>query len=138
MPCSVISGSGTTAPLNVDLKGAGHDKGLTYVPLGTDVLAIKTGTVIKISKLYSSDYSIMIAAKNDQKNIWEVEHVIEVKVKEGDQVKAGQPIAKVGDFDERYIPRIGLVKFGLLINSVGPPAHVCPFTKIAVSVSVKG
>ena len=149
-----------TAPLNVDLNGAGQGKGLTYVPfgfdtgprgegavgsgsinpqpglyapLGTDVLAIKTGTVIKISKLYSNDYNIMIAAKNDQKNIWGVEHVIDVKVKEGDQVKAGQPIAKVGDFDERYTPGIGLVEFGLLINSSGPPTHVCPFTKIAAS-----
>jgi hypothetical protein len=149
-----------TAPLKIDLKGAGQGKGLTYVPfgfdtgprgegavgsgsvnpqpglyapLGTDVLAIKTGTVIKISKLYSNDYNIMIAAKNDQKNIWEVEHVIDVKVKEGDQVKAGQPIAKVGDFDERYTPGIGLVEFGLLINSSGPPSHVCPFKKIAAS-----
>lgn len=149
-----------TASLTVDLKGAGQGKGLTYVPfgfdtgprgegavgsgsvnpqpglyapLGTDVLAIKTGTVIKISKLYSNDYNIMIAAKNDQKNIWEVEHVIDVKVKEGDQVKAGQPIAKVGDFDERYTPGIGLVEFGLLINSGGPPSHVCPFKKIAAS-----
>ena len=68
-----------TAPLNVDLKGAGQGKGLTYVPfgfntgprgqgaigsgsvnpqpalyapIGTVVLAIKTGTVIKISKIY--------------------------------------------------------------------------------------
>ena len=149
-----------TAPLNVDLKGAGQGKGLTYVPfgfntgprgqgavgsgsvnpqpvlyapIGTVVLAIKTGTVIKISKLYSNDYNIMIAAENDKKNVWELEHVIDVKVKEGDKVKAGQPIAKVGDFDERYTPGIGLVEFGLLINSSGPPSHVCPFKKIAPS-----
>jgi len=148
------------APLNVDLKGAGQGKGLTYVPfgfntgprgqgavgsgsvnpqpalyapIGTVVLAIKTGTVIKISKLYSNDYNIMIAAENDNKNVWELEHVIDVKVKEGDKVKAGQPIAKVGDFDERYTPGIGLVEFGLLINSSGPPSHICPFKKIAPS-----
>jgi hypothetical protein len=150
------------APLNVDLKGAGQGKGLTYVPfgldtgargegaigsgtvnpqpglyapLGTSVLAIKTGNVIKVTKLYSNDYNIMIAVPGDQKNIWEVEHVIDVKVKEGDRVKAGQPIAKVGDFDERYTPGIGLVEFGLLINSSGPPSHVCPFKKIAASAS---
>ena len=148
------------APLNVDLKGAGQGKGLTYVPfglntgprgegatgsgtvnpqpvlyapLGTAVLAIKTGTVIKVTKLYSNDYNIMIAAENDKKNIWELEHVIDVKVKEGDRVKAGQAIAKVGDFDERYTPGIGLVEFGLLINSSGPPTHICPFKKIAPS-----
>ena len=148
------------APLKVDLKGAGQGKGLTYVPfgfntgprgqgaigsgsvnpqptlyapIGTVVLAIKTGTVIKISKLYSNDYNIMIAAENDKKNVWELEHVIDVKVKEGDKVKAGQPIAKVGDFDERYTPGIGLVEFGLLINSSGPPSHICPFKKIAPS-----
>jgi hypothetical protein len=142
------------------LKGAGQGKGLTYVPfgfntgprgqgaigsgsvnpqpvlyapIGTVVLAIKTGTVIKISKLYSNDYNIMIAAENDKKNVWELEHVIDVKVKEGDKVKAGQPIAKVGDFDERYTPGIGLVEFGLLINSSGPPSHICPFKKIAPS-----
>jgi len=149
-----------TAPLKVDLKGAGQGKGLTYVPfglntgprgegatgsgtvnpqpvlyapLGTAVLAIKTGTVIKVTKLYSNDYNIMIAAENDQKNVWELEHVIDVKVKEGDRVKAGQAIAKVGDFDERYTPGIGLVEFGLLINSSGPPTHICPFKKIASS-----
>ena len=149
-----------TAPLKVDLKGAGQGKGLTYVPfglntgprgegatgsgtvnpqpvlyapLGTAVLAIKTGTVIKVTKLYSNDYNIMIAAENDQKNVWELEHVIDVKVKEGDRVKAGQAIAKVGDFDERYTPGIGLVEFGLLINSSGPPTHICPFMKIASS-----
>jgi hypothetical protein len=149
-----------TAPLNVNLKGAGQGKGLTYVPfgfntgprgqgaigsgsvnpqpvlyapIGTVVLAIKTGTVIKISKLWSNDYNIMIAAENDKKNIWGLEHVIDVKVKEGDKVKAGQPIAKVGDFDERYTPGIGLVEFGLLINSSGPPSHICPFKKIAPS-----
>jgi hypothetical protein len=149
-----------TTPLNVNLKGAGQGKGLTYVPfgfntgprgqgaigsgsvnpqpvlyapIGTVVLAIKTGTVIKISKLWSNDYNIMIAAENDKKNIWGLEHVIDVKVKEGDKVKAGQPIAKVGDFDERYTPGIGLVEFGLLINSSGPPSHICPFKKIAPS-----
>jgi len=149
-----------TTPLNVNLKGAGQGKGLTYVPfgfntgprgqgaigsgsvnpqpvlyapIGTVVLAIKTGTVIKISKLYSNDYNIMIAAENDKKNVWELEHVVDVKVKEGDKVKAGQPIAKVGDFDERYTPGIGLVEFGLLINSSGPPSHICPFKKIAPS-----
>ena len=149
-----------TAPLKVDLKGAGQGKGLTYVPfglntgprgegaigsgtvnpqpvlyapLGTAVLAIKTGTVIKVTKLYSNDYNIMIAAENDKKNVWELEHVIDVKVKEGDRVKAGQAIAKVGDFDERYTPGIGLVEFGLLINSSGPPTHICPFKKIAPS-----
>lgn len=149
-----------TAPLKVDLKGAGQGKGLTFVPfglntgprgagaigsgtvnpqpalyapIGTAVLAIKTGTVIKVTKLYSNDYNIMIAPPNDQKNVWEVEHVIDVNVKEGDRVKAGQAIAKVGDFDERYTPGIGLVEFGLLINSSGPPAHICPFKKIAQS-----
>ena len=149
-----------TAPLKVDLKGAGQGKGLTYVPfglntgprgagaigsgsvnpqpvlyapIGTVVLAIKSGTVIKISKLWSNDYNIMIAADNDKKNIWGLEHVIDVKVKEGEKVKAGQPIAKVGDFDERHTPGIGLVEFGLLINSSGPPTHVCPFKKIAPS-----
>ena len=149
-----------TTPLNVNLKGAGQGKGLTYVPfgfntgprgqgaigsgsvnpqpvlyapIGTVVLAIKTGTVIKISKLWSNDYNIMIAADNDKKNIWGLEHVIDVKVKEGEKVKAGQPIAKVGDFDERHTPGIGLVEFGLLINSSGPPTHVCPFKKIAPS-----
>ena len=149
-----------TASLAVDLKGAGQGKGLTYVPfgwstgergegavgsgginpqpvlyapLGTDVLAIKTGTVIKITKLWSKDYNIMIAAPNDKKNVWEVEHVIDVIVREGEKVKAGQPVAKVSDFDTRYHPGIGLVEFGLLIPSSGPPSHVCPFKKIASS-----
>ena len=45
----------------------------------------------------------------------------------------GKIVAKVGDFDERHTPGIGLVEFGLLINSSGPPTHICPFKKIAPS-----
>jgi len=153
-----------TKPLDVDLKGQGQGKGLAFVPygfdtgprgqgavgtvtknpqpvfyapIGTSVLAPITGVVTKVNKLYSNDYSIMMASSSNSKNIWEVEHVIAVSVKEGDKVKAGQTIAKVGDFDERYTPGIGLVELGLLVASTGPPTHYCPFTKIKASVKTK-
>jgi hypothetical protein len=153
-----------TKPLNVDLKGQGQGKGLTFVPfgfdsgsrgqgaigsgtknpqpvfyapIGTPVLAPITGVIIKVTKLYSSDYNIMMANSSNSKNIWEVEHVIDVSVKEGDKIKAGQGIAKVGDFDERYTPGIGLVELGMMISSNGPPTHYCPFAKIKASVKSK-
>ena len=153
-----------TKPLNVDLKGQGQGKGLTFVPfgfdggprgqgaigsgtknpqpvfyapIGTPVLAPITGVVIKVTRLYSSDYNIMMAVSSNSKNIWEVEHVIGVSVKEGDKIKAGQAIAKVGDFDERYTPGIGLVELGMMISSNGPPTHYCPFAKIKASVKSK-
>lgn len=150
--------------LNVDLKGQGQGKGLTFVPfgfdsgergqgaigsgtknpqpvfyapIGTSVLAPITGVIIKVTKLYSNDYNIMMATTSNSKNIWEVEHVIDVKVKAGDKIIAGQAIASVGDFDERYTPGIGLVELGMMISSNGPPTHYCPFAKIKAAVKSK-
>lgn len=153
-----------TTPLNVDLKGQGQGKGLTFVPfgfdsgergqgaigsgtknpqpvfyapIGTSVLAPITGVIIKVTKLYSNDFNIMMATSSNSKNIWEVEHVISVKVKVGDKISAGQAIASVGDFDERYTPGIGLVELGMMISSNGPPTHYCPFAKIKATVKSK-
>ncbi|MFM6840958.1 MAG: hypothetical protein ACKOVI_00845 [Candidatus Planktophila sp.] len=145
------------APLNLDLKGQGQGDGLTFVPyglppgksrapgavvysgnlqpvfyaaIGTAVLAPVSGKVYKVTKLYSGDYNISFW-ESGLKYIWEVEHVINVKVSDGEKVVAGQAIAQVSDYDERYTPGIGFVELGVFTAVDGKPLHLCPFTNIA-------
>lgn len=96
------------------------------VPLGTKVHAIVDGVVVGIPKLYSNDYSIHIAASKNSNRIYEMEHVINPVVKEGDTVKAGDVVAEVSDYDTRNTPGFGLVEIGILEGG-NPPKHVCPF-----------
>ena len=69
-----------------------------------------------------------------QRRRWRRRHVAGPSVRGRN---AGQAIAKVGDFDERYTPGIGLVELGMMISSNGPPTHYCPFAKIAAGVKTK-
>lgn len=66
------------------------------VPLGTKVRSLVDGEVFDVPKLYSNDYSVMVKGKGSDL-IFETEHVINVKVKKGDKVTAGQIIAEVSD-----------------------------------------
>jgi biotin carboxyl carrier protein len=106
--------------------GTRNPQPVFYAPLGTPVLAPITGTVARVSKLYSGDFSIMIAASPNSRTVWEVEHVISPKVKQGDRVRAGQPVAQVSDYDSKYTPGVGIVELGLLRSGV-TPQHLCPF-----------
>ncbi len=114
-----------------------------YAPLGTPVLAVVTGVVTSIPTLYSNDFSIMIASSG-QGGTWEHEHVMNVRVRVGDRVTAGQPIADVSNYecawgrngsatDPLCQSGLGLVELGLLYGGSGPPQHRCPFDPAVVA-----
>ncbi|HLC49717.1 MAG TPA: hypothetical protein VJI96_05030 [Candidatus Andersenbacteria bacterium] len=106
---------------------AKHNPQPTFIlPLGTQVRSLVDGIVVDIPKLYSGDYSVMVAP--DMKSSWryETEHVINPIVKIGDRVVAGQVVAQVSDYDSRNTPGFGLVEIGILKGG-NPPQHLCPF-----------
>lgn len=120
------------------------DPQMTFIlPIGTEVTAIASGRVCSVTKLqtgYSDDYSIGIApacTKPDPSGrsqgtvvTWEHEHVMEPRVKVGDRVVAGQPIAVVSYYTTSnwlYAAGLGLVEIGILTGGPGGrPMHVCP------------
>jgi hypothetical protein len=109
-----------------------------YAPLGTPVVAIVTGVVTSVTKLYSNDTSVMIrAGSGSDAPIWEMEHVVNVRVRVGDAVVAGETIADVSDYECKWgrnsnpadplcASGLGLVEIGLLYGG-NPPEHRCPF-----------
>jgi hypothetical protein len=120
------------------------DPQMTFIlPIGTEVTAIATGRVCSVTRLqtgYSNDYSIGIAptcTKPDPSGrsqgtvaTWEHEHVMEPRVRVGDRVVAGQPIAVVSHYTTDnwlYSAGLGLVEIGILTGGPGgQPMHVCP------------
>jgi prepilin-type N-terminal cleavage/methylation domain-containing protein len=102
------------------------------LPLGTKVYALVDGEVFDVPKLYSNDYSVMVKGEGSEL-IFETEHVINVKVKKGDKVKAGDVIAEVSDYDAKNYAGLGLVEIGVLKGG-NPPSHVCPFDYLDDSI----
>jgi hypothetical protein len=97
-------------------------------PLGTKVHSLVDGVVVDVPKLYSNDYSVMVRAEGSNL-IFETEHVINVVVKKGDTLKAGQVVAEVSDYDAKNYAGFGLVEIGVLDGgSGGMPSHLCPFS----------
>lgn len=97
-------------------------------PIGTKVKSIVDGVVVNIPKLYSNDYSVMVAKSKNSNMIYELEHVINPTVKVGDTVKAGDIVAEVSDYDSRNTPGYGLVEIGILVGGGNnPPHHLCPY-----------
>ncbi|MCL0101537.1 M23 family metallopeptidase [Dehalococcoidia bacterium] len=92
------------------------------VPPGTRALAPVTGYVVGIQTLWSDDLSVWISADREYSWVWEVEHVVDVQVRIGDAVEAGQAIAIASVFGGRST---GLVELGLLQGGQAP-AHYCP------------
>jgi hypothetical protein len=119
-----------------------------YAPLGTPVVAIVSGVVTGTPKLYSNDSSVMIAANGGSgAPIWEMEHVIKVRVQVGDHVVAGDTIAEVSDYECKWgrngnpgdpfcASGLGLVEIGLLYGG-NPPEHRCPFEPQLVAESMR-
>jgi hypothetical protein len=129
-----------------------------FVPLGTTVQAIVSGEVCAVTKLvnsYSDDYSIGIGIAvggqpacvqgPDGRGFgriatWEHEHVMEPKVKVGDLVKAGEPIAVASYYKKDnwlYTSGYALYEIGILAASPdGRPMHVCP--ALYLKPAVKG
>ncbi len=102
------------------------------LPLGTKVHALVDGEVFDVPKLYSNDYSVMVQGENSDL-IFETEHVINVTVKKGDKVKAGDVIGEVSDYDAKNYAGMGLVEIGVLKGG-NPPSHVCPFDYLDESI----
>lgn len=102
------------------------------LPLGTKVRSLVDGTVYDVPKLYSDDYSVMVQADGSDL-IFETEHVINVTVKKGDKVKAGDVVAEVSDYDAKNYAGFGLVEIGILKGG-NPPQHVCPFDYLDDSI----
>lgn len=102
------------------------------LPLGTKVHALVDGEVHDVPKLYSNDYSVMVQGEGSEL-IFETEHVINVKVKKGDKVKAGDVIAEVSDYDAKNYAGMGLVEIGILKGG-NPPSHICPFDYLDDSI----
>lgn len=101
-------------------------------PLGTKVMSLVDGEVVNVPQLYSNDYSIHVQAPGSEL-IFETEHVINVLVKKGDTVKAGQVIAEVSDYDAKNYDGLGLFEIGILKGG-NPPSHVCPFDYLDDSI----
>jgi prepilin-type N-terminal cleavage/methylation domain-containing protein len=102
------------------------------LPLGSKVYSLVDGEVTDVPKLYSNDYSVMVQGENSDL-IFETEHVINVKVKKGDKVKAGDEIAEVSDYDAKNYAGMGLVEIGILKGG-NPPSHICPFDYLDDSI----
>ena len=92
------------------------------VPPGTPALAPVTGYVVAIETLWSDDFTIWLSADGGRAWVWELEHVVEVRVGIGDFVEAGQPIATASIFGGR---NIALVELGVLKGGQ-VPVHYCP------------
>lgn len=123
----VISGANTST---------GQDKANpqpTFIlPLGSKVYSLVDGEVYSVPKLYSNDYSVMVQVEGSEL-MFETEHVINVKVKKGDKVKAGDVIAEVSDYSAHGYAGLGLVEIGVLKGG-NPPYHICPFDYLDNSI----
>lgn len=106
------------------------------LPLGTPVRSLVDGVVAQMPTLWSGDISIQVTTDGKlQRWIYEVEHVINPKVKVGDKVTAGQIIAEVSNFDKGAPAGFGAVEIGILHGGgEGPPEHVCPFAYLDPSI----
>lgn len=103
------------------------------LPLGTKVHSLVDGVVTNVEKLYSNDYTVMVASSANSQWIYETEHVINPVVKVGDRVTAGQVVAEVSTWDSQNNSGLGMVEIGIL-HGGNPPEHVCPFAYLDTSV----
>ena len=105
------------------------------LPLGTKVLSLVDGEVVFVEKLYSNDYTIMVAYDARSTYRYETEHVDNPVVKVGDKVRAGQVIAEVSKHDSQHHPGFGILEIGIL-HPEGPQAvyHLCPFQYLDASI----
>lgn len=133
---AIFSEYGRPAPAN-NGKGAGRlNPQPTFVaPLGTKVHSLVDGKVFKVEKLYSGDYSVMVMPEGSQL-AFETEHIKDVKVKEGDRVKAGDVVGVVSDYDARNLNGMGLVEIGVLLGG-NPPKHLCTFDYLDDSIKAE-
>lgn len=123
---------GNTVPASSAGPAKANPQPTFILPLGTKVHALVDGEVFDVPKLYSNDYSVMVQGSGSDL-IFETEHVINVKVKKGDKVKAGDVIAEVSDYDKKGYDGFGLFEIGILKGG-NPPQHICPFDYLDESI----
>ncbi len=105
------------------------------LPLGTKVYSLVDGEVINVEKLYSNDYTIMVARNRQSNYIYETEHVIHPLVKVGDHVSGGEVIAEASDHNSDYHPGLGILEIGILHpTKEGVAQHICPFAYLDPSI----
>lgn len=106
------------------------------VPVGTKVRALVDGFVIDVPKLYSGDYSVVVAISPESRWRFETEHVDNPIVKPGDFVKAGQVVAEASRANLGENPLWGWFEIGIGKGSQNEdrPQHVCPFAYLDDSI----
>jgi hypothetical protein len=132
----LIMGYGFVIPASPDNPSKANPQPTYILPLGTPVRSLVDGIVANMPTLWSGDISIQVTKSGQlERWVYEVEHVINPKVKVGDKVVAGQIIAEVSDFDKGAPKGFGAVEIGLLHGGgEGPPEHVCPFAYLDESI----
>lgn len=134
----LFMGFGFVIPANISSSGKNksNPQPTFILPLGTPVRSLVDGVVASMPILWSGDISIQVTTDGKlQKWVYEIEHVINPKVKVGDKVTAGQIIAEVGNFDKGTPDGYGVVEIGILHGGgEGPPEHICPFAYLDESI----
>lgn len=113
-----------------------------FVPLGTPVVSLISGTVCDVALLYSNDFSIRVVPDGTTCTrdgtagiMFETEHVIDPLVEYGDRVTAGQKIATVSDYQKAWTAiGLGIVEVGVFFNPDNTAWHACPSRFFAPSV----
>ena len=105
-----------------------------YLPIGTSVISMVTGTVCDVPKLYSNDYSIRVAPpgmkcmQGGAYILFEHEHLLNPTVKVGDKVTAGQKLGVVSDYNPHWKAKgLGVIETGVFFSKKGStkPWHAC-------------
>ena len=126
-----------------DLMGRRDPQMAFFLPLGSKVRSMISGTVCDVTTLYSNDLSIRIAppgvscfpeGQGGANVLFEHEHVIGATVKYGDFVNAGQVIAEVSDYRSDWKAQgFGIVEIGVFFSKKDSPDpwHGCPMKFIS-------
>ena len=121
-------------PIGAVVQGMVEPQYGFYLPLGTSVISMVSGTVCDVPKLYSNDYSVRVAPPGMKCTqggafvLFEHEHILNPTVKAGDKVTAGQKIGIVGDYNPHWKAKgLGVVETGIFFTRKGSnkPLHAC-------------
>ena len=121
-------------PIGAIVQGMVEPQYGFYLPLGTPVISMVSGTVCDVPKLYSNDYSVRVAPpgmkcmQGGAYVLYEHEHILNPTVKVGDKVTAGQKIGIVGDYNPHWKAKgLGVLETGVFFSKKGSnaPWHAC-------------
>ena len=121
-------------PIGEVVAGATEPQNSFYLPLGTSVISMVTGTVCDMPKLYSNDYSVRVAPpgmacmQGGAYILFEHEHLLNPTVKVGDKVVAGQKLGIVSDYNPHWKAKgLGVIETGVFFSKKGStkPWHAC-------------